>query len=121
MESVDALPTLLVGKDAGFKRKAASIGRKRHALIPGMGCATGNSSNDGNPHARNYLTESASNAKRHCLDCGDRHKLFADASINNLKRALALTVRKLVKLIYGLLAKMQLYVSPPRESRLNLS
>lgn len=68
----------------------------------------------GNPYLRYYFIEAASHVRNHCAEFGEFYqKKFDEAKIHQHKRALALTARKLVRLIYGLLAKNQLY-SPGR-------
>ena len=68
----------------------------------------------GNPYLRYYLIEAASHVKTHCAEYATFYqKKFDEAKTHQHKRALALTARKLIRLIYGLLAKNQLY-SPSR-------
>jgi transposase len=64
----------------------------------------------GNRYLRYYLIEAAGSVSRFVPEYRDFYqKKFAEAKTHQHKRALALTARKLVRLIYGLLAKDQLY------------
>jgi transposase len=64
----------------------------------------------GNRYLRYYLIEAAGSVIRFVPEYGDFYqKKFAEVKTHQHKRALALTARKLVRLIYGLLAKNQLY------------
>jgi transposase len=68
----------------------------------------------GNRYLRYYLVEAAGSVIRFEPEYRDFYlKKFAEVKTHQHKRALALTARKLVRLIYGLLAKDQLY-SPNR-------
>jgi transposase len=64
----------------------------------------------GNRYLRYYLIEAAGSVARFVPEYQDFYqKKFAEVKTHQHKRALALTARKLVRLIYGLLAKNQLY------------
>lgn len=66
----------------------------------------------GNAYLRYYLLEATSHVKNHCSEYAAFYqKKYAEAKTHQHKRALALTARKLVRLIFGLLAKHQLYSS----------
>ncbi len=68
----------------------------------------------GNTYLRYYLIEATSHVKRHCSDFAEYYqKKYAEVKTHQHKRALALTARKFIRLIFGLLAKHQLY-SPQR-------
>ena len=64
----------------------------------------------GNSYLRYYLLEATSNIKLHCPEYREYYsKKYAEVKTHQHKRALALTARKATKLIFGLLAKNQLY------------
>lgn len=64
----------------------------------------------GNRYLRYYLIEAAGSVIRYIPEYQDFYqKKLAEVKTHQHKRALALTARKLVRLIYGLLAKNQLY------------
>ncbi|CAB1244500.1 IS110 family transposase [Clostridium sp. WLY-B-L2] len=66
----------------------------------------------GNHYLRYYLIEAAGSVIRHIPEYEKFYqKKFAEVSTHQHKRALALTSRKLIRLIFGLLAKNQLYSS----------
>jgi len=66
----------------------------------------------GNAYLRYYLIEAASHVRNHCREFSDYYqKKYAEVKTHQHKRALALTARKLVRLIFGLLANNQLYSS----------
>jgi transposase len=70
-------------------------------------------SKQGNTYLRYYLLEAANSVKNHLPDYKDFYnKKYAEATTHKHKRALALTSRKLIRLIFGLLDKNQLYTSP---------
>ena len=70
-------------------------------------------SKQGNAYLRYYLLEAANSVKNHLPDYKDFYnKKYAEANTHKHKRALALTSRKLIRLIFGLLDKNQLYTSP---------
>ena len=64
----------------------------------------------GNAYLRYYLIEAASMAVLHNSVYKDYYqKKFIEVKTHQHTRAIALTARKLVRLIYGLLSKNQLY------------
>lgn len=64
----------------------------------------------GNAYLRYYLIEAASHVKNHCSEFAAFYqKKYDEVKTHQHKRALALTARKFVRLIFGLLAKHQLY------------
>lgn len=63
-----------------------------------------------NSYLRHYLLEATSHIKLHCPEYGEYYsKKYAEVKTHQHKRALALTACKAIKLIFGLLAKNQLY------------
>ncbi|MDR1540971.1 MAG: IS110 family transposase [Clostridiales bacterium] len=67
-------------------------------------------SKQGNAYLRYYLLEAANSVKNHLPDYKDFYsKKYAEASTHKHKRALAPASRKLIRLIFGLLDKNQLY------------
>ena len=64
----------------------------------------------GNSYLRYYFLEATSHIKLHCPEYREYYsKKYAEVKTHKHKRALALTARKAIKLIFGLLAKNQLY------------
>jgi len=64
----------------------------------------------GNKYLRYYLIEAANSVKNHVPEYKEYYyKKYGEVTTHNHKRALALTSRKLVRLIFGLLTKNQLY------------
>ena len=64
----------------------------------------------GNRYLRYYLIEAAGSVATYCPEyTAFYEKKFAEVSKHQHKRALALTARKLIRLIFGLLDKNQLY------------
>lgn len=64
----------------------------------------------GNRYLRYYLGEAANSMRKHNAEYGAYYrKKYAEVPRHQHKRALALTSRKFVRLVYGLLAKNQLY------------
>jgi len=69
-----------------------------------------NMSKAGNRYLRYYLFEAANSVKNHSTVYNDFYcKKFAEVKKHQHKRALALTSRKLIRLIFGLLDNNQLY------------
>ena len=67
-------------------------------------------SKSGNRYLRYYLIEAAGSVLRHIPEYNEFYqKKYAEVTTHQHKRALALTSRKLIRLIFGLLAKNQLY------------
>ena len=66
----------------------------------------------GNKYLRYYLIEAANSVSHHIPEYRDFYlKKYLEVKTHQHKRALALTSRKLIRLIFGLLAKNQLYSS----------
>lgn len=66
----------------------------------------------GNAYFRYYLIEATSHVKNHCGEFAAYYqKKYAEVKTHQHKRALALTARKFIRLIFGLLANNQLYSS----------
>jgi transposase len=66
----------------------------------------------GNKFLRYYLIEAANSVKKHVPEYKEYYyKKFGEVTTHQHKRALALTARKLVRLIFGLLTKNQIYSS----------
>lgn len=66
----------------------------------------------GNKYLRYYLIEAANSVRNHVPEYRDfYHKKYGEVTTHCHKRALALTSRKLVRLIFGLLTKNQIYSS----------
>lgn len=64
----------------------------------------------GNKYLRYYLIEAANCVKKHAPEYKEYYrKKYSEVTKYNHKRALALTSRKLVRLIFGLLTKNQIY------------
>lgn len=64
----------------------------------------------GNSYLRYYLGEAANSVRRHIPEYADYYqKKYGEVTKHQHKRALILTSRKLVRLIFGLLIKNQLY------------
>ena len=64
----------------------------------------------GNPYLRYYLGEAANSVRKHLPEYAEYYaRKYAEATRHQHKRALALTSRKFVRLVFGLLAKNQLY------------
>lgn len=74
----------------------------------------------GNTYLRYYLGEAANSVRRHIPEYRDYYaKKYAEVPKHQHKRALALTSRKLVRLVFGLLAKNQLYTGELLDAELN--
>ena len=64
----------------------------------------------GNKYLRYYLIEATNSVVRHIPEYRDYYgKKYAEVTRNRHKRALALTSRKFVRLVFGLLTKNQIY------------
>lgn len=71
-----------------------------------------NMTKTGNKYLRYYLIEAANSVKNNVPEFNEfYHKKFGEVTSHQHKRALALTSRKLVRLIFGLLTKNQIYSS----------
>lgn len=69
-----------------------------------------NMSKEGNRYLRYYLIEATNSVKNHNAIYNDFYrKKYAEVTKHQHKRALALTARKLIRLIFGLLDKNQLF------------
>ena len=74
----------------------------------------------GNPYLRYYLGEAANSVRKHIPEYAEFYvRKYAEATKHQHKRALALTSRKLVRLVFGLLAKNQLYTGEKLDTELN--
>ena len=64
----------------------------------------------GNRYLRYFLIQAAGSVVKYCPEYTDYYnRKFAEIPKHQHKRALALTARKLIRLIFGLLGKKQLY------------
>jgi len=64
----------------------------------------------GNEYLRYYLVEAADSVRRHNAIYSEFYqKKYAEATKHHHKRALVLTARKLVRLVYALLSRQELY------------
>ncbi|SHD78317.1 IS110 family transposase [Schnuerera ultunensis] len=71
-----------------------------------------NMTKTGNKYLRYYLIEAANSVKNNSTEYNEYYnKKFGEVTIHQHKRAFALTSRKLVRLIFGLLTKNQIYSS----------
>ena len=74
----------------------------------------------GNTYLRYYLGEAATSVRRHIPEYGEFYdKKFAEVTKHQHKRALALTSRKFVRLVFGLLVKNQLYTGEKLDAEIN--
>lgn len=74
----------------------------------------------GNTYLRYYLGEAAGSVRRHIPEYQAYYaRKYAEVPKHQHKRALALTSRKLVRLVFGLLAKNQLYTGELLDAELN--
>ena len=101
--SVQAFPSNdAVAKYAGIVWKENQSGSFKAEHTP--------MSKAGNRYLRYYLIEAAGSVLRHIPEYNEFYqKKYAEVTTHQHKRALALTSRKLIRLIFGLLAKNQLY------------
>ena len=75
----------------------------------------------GNSYLRYYFGEAASSVRHHIPEYADFYaKKYAEANKHQHKRALALTSRKLVRLVFGLLVKNQLYTGEKLDAIINI-
>lgn len=75
----------------------------------------------GNPYLRYYLGEAANSVRKHIPEYADFYaRKYAEVSKHQHKRALALTSRKFVRLVFGLLAKNQLYTGEKLDAEYNI-
>ena len=74
----------------------------------------------GNTYLRYYLGEAANSVRRHLPEYGEFYdKKYAEVMKHQHKRALALTSRKFVRLVFGLLVKNQLYTGEKLDAEIN--
>lgn len=74
----------------------------------------------GNTYLRYFIGEATNSARRYIPEYGDYYaKKFAEVPKHQHKRALALTSRKFVRLVFGLLAKNQLYSGETLDAEFN--
>ena len=74
----------------------------------------------GNSYLRYYFGEAANSVRRHIPEYQAYYaKKYAEVPKHQHKRALALTSRKLVRLVFGLLAKNQLYTGEQLDAEPN--
>ena len=74
----------------------------------------------GNAYLRYYLGEATNSVRRYIPEYKDFYaKKYAEVTKHQHKRALALTSRKLVRLVFGLLVKNQLYTGEKLDTELN--
>ena len=74
----------------------------------------------GNPYLRYYLGEAANSVRKHIPEYADFYaRKYAEVTKQH-KRALALTSRKFVRLVFGLLAKNQLYTGEKLDTEHNI-
>jgi hypothetical protein len=66
-----------------------------------------------NPYLRYYLGETANSVRKHISE-------YAEVTKHQHKRALTLTSRKFVQLVFGLLVKNQLYTSEKLDTKYNI-
>lgn len=75
----------------------------------------------GNAYLRYYLGEAANSVRRYIPEYKDFYaKKYAEVTKHQHKRALALTSRKFVRLVFGLLVKNQLYTGEKLDSEPNI-
>ena len=75
----------------------------------------------GNPYLRYYLGEAANSVRKHNTEYADYYaRKYAEANKHQHKRALALTSRKFVRLVFGLLVKNQLYTGEKLDTKYNI-
>jgi len=75
----------------------------------------------GNPYLRYYLGEAANSVRKHLPEYAEFYaKKYAEVTKHQHKRALALTSRKFVRLVFGLLVKNQLYTGEHLDAELNI-
>lgn len=74
----------------------------------------------GNAYLRYYFCEAANSVRRHIPEYREYYaKKYAEVPKHQHKRALALTSRKFVRLVFGLLVKNQLYTGEHLDAELN--
>ena len=74
----------------------------------------------GNPYLRYYLGEAANSVRKHIPEYAEFYaRKYAEVTKHQHKRVLALTSRKFVRLVFGLLVKNQLYTGEKLDSEPN--
>ena len=74
----------------------------------------------GNPYLRYYFGEAANSIRKHIPEYADFYaRKYAEVTKHQHKRALALTSRKFVRLVFGLLVKYQLYTGEKLDTELH--
>lgn len=74
----------------------------------------------GNTYLRYYLCEAVNSVRKYIPEYAEYYaKKYAEASTHKHKRALVLTSRKFVRLVFGLLVKNQLYTGEKLDNELN--
>lgn len=74
----------------------------------------------GNTYLRYYLGEAANSVRRYIPEYAEFYsRKYAEVTKHQHKRALALTSRKFVRLVFGLLVKNQLYTGEKMDAELN--
>ena len=75
----------------------------------------------GSPYLRYYLGEAANSVRKHIPEYADFYaRKYAEVTKHQHKRALALTSRKFVRLVFGLLVKNQLYTGEKLDAEYNI-
>ena len=75
----------------------------------------------GNPYLCYYLGEAANNVRKHIPEYADIYaRKYAEVTKHQHKRTLALTSRKFVRLVFGLLVKNQLYIGEKLDTEYNI-
>lgn len=75
----------------------------------------------GNTYLRYYFGEAANSVRRHIPEYAEFYsRKYAEVTKHQHKRALALTSRKLVRLVFGLLVKNQLYTGEKLDAELDI-
>ncbi len=76
----------------------------------------------GNTYLRYYLGEAANSVRKYIPEYAEFYsRKYAEVTKHQHKRALALTSRKFVRLVFGLLVKNQLYTGEKLDAELNTS
>ena len=74
----------------------------------------------GNTYLRYYFGEAANSVRRYVPEYAEFYsRKYAEVTKHQHKRALTLTSRKFVRLIFGLLVKKQLYTGEKPDAKLN--
>jgi transposase len=79
-------------------------------------------SRSGNPYLRYYLGEAANSVRKYIPEYAEYYaRKYAEVPKHQHKRALALTSRKFVRLVFGLLVKNQLYTGEKLGNEFNMN